>query len=63
MRKLESILILGYNRENCVFWSVCICIWYIHTMCISLHTYPHILFTKIAGDVLFGYFVGARHSK
>lgn len=23
MRKLESILILGCNRENCVFWRVC----------------------------------------
>lgn len=34
-----------------------------YIMCISLHTYPHILFTKIVVDVLFGYFVGARYSK
>lgn len=38
-RKLESILILGYNRENCVFRSVCMYMHLVHTYNVYIITY------------------------
>lgn len=58
-RKAGSILILGLNRESCVFMWECahvygFCIYIQH---ISLHINPY-FFTRIASGVLFEYFVG-----
>lgn len=39
MRKLETILILGYNRENYVFWSVSMYMHLVYTYNVYIITY------------------------